>query len=335
MGHGEERLLAAASIDGGSPAAERSLEAGLSRRAPAATPRVALNRGGMESTYFALDLVRRHWDAVGEPRRRAVISRQPSSGRVGDPPLLNGAEVPEHDTLASMVDRVELVGAANIAAILVEPVRGGAEVVPAPTGYMEGIADLARACGALLVVDASICAFGRLGTWFGVERWNVAPDLVIFADGVTSGYQPLGGVLLAESIAACLSSPGWIRRDAGVHPIAAATAMANLEVLEEDGLTSRGWELETELAELLKPLAESAAVSHVRAGTGLLASVHFERGFLSGLDAGMATVVEATRERGVVVRASDSSISIAPALTIEREHLYMIADALACACASL
>ena len=75
-----------------------------------------------------------------------------------------------------------------------EPVIGAGGVYPPAPGYIEGVAELCERTGALLVIDAVICAFGRLGTWFGIERWNVEPDMIVFAKGVTSGYLPLGGV---------------------------------------------------------------------------------------------------------------------------------------------
>jgi putrescine aminotransferase len=95
------------------------------------------------------------------------------------------------------------------------------------------------------VIDSVICGFGRLGTWFGIERWNVQPDMISFAKGVTSGYLPLGGVMISERVA----EPFWAEPDAPVfrhgptyagHATCCAAALANIGVLERDGLISRG-----------------------------------------------------------------------------------------------
>ena len=94
-------------------------------------------------------------------------------------------------------------GAERVAAFFCEPVIGAGGVYPPPEGYIEGVADLCAEHGVLLVVDSVICGFGRLGTWFGIERWeDVRPDLITFAKGVTSGYLPLGGVIASGKVAA-------------------------------------------------------------------------------------------------------------------------------------
>ena len=124
-----------------------------------------------------------------------------------------------------------------------------------------------------------ICAFGRLGTWFGIERWpEVRPDMITFAKGVTSGYLPLGGVIVAGRIAApFFDRPGgpMLRHGATYagHPTCAAAALAVLDAYEAEDLIPRGQELEEPLLRALAPLADHPAVGEVRAGLGLLAAV--------------------------------------------------------------
>ena len=110
-----------------------------------------------------------------------------------------------HNSLEEMEETFARVGPERIAAVFMEPVIGAGGVYPPAPGYIEGLAELCERTGVLLVIDAVICAFGRLGTWFGIERWGVEPDMIVFAKGVTSGYLPLGGVMISERIA----EPFW------------------------------------------------------------------------------------------------------------------------------
>ena len=139
---------------------------------------------------------------------------------------------------------------------------GAGGVYPPPEGYIEGVADLCEEHGILLVIDSVICAFGRLGTWFGIERWpDVRPDMITFAKGVTSGYLPLGGVIVDGAVAApFFAAPGgpMLRHGATYagHPTCCAAALAVLDAYEAEGLIERGRELEGPLRDALAPLAE-------------------------------------------------------------------------------
>ena len=116
-----------------------------------------------------------------------------------------------------------------------------------------------------MIVDSVICGFGRLGTWFGIERWDVSPDLIVFAKGVTSGYLPLGGVVVSGRVSEPFwSGNGTIFRHGQTysgHPACCAAALANLDILEREQLVPRGRELEQPLFEALQPLASSPAVA--------------------------------------------------------------------------
>ena len=130
----------------------------------------------------------------------------------------------------------------------------------------------------LHVIDAVIAGFGRLGEWFGPERWGIRPDMITFAKGVTSGYLPLGGVVISGTIAAPFwdePNPPWFRHGptyAG-HPTCCAVALANLDIIEREGLLARGLELQDEIAAALRPFESHALVGEVRAGTGALGAV--------------------------------------------------------------
>ena len=156
---------------------------------------------------------------------------------------------------------------------------GAGGVHPPPEGYIQGVADLCAEHGILLVIDSVICGFGRLGTWFGVERWeDVRPAMITFAKGVTSGYIPLGGVVVRDEVAApYFAEPGgpMFRHGATYagHPVACAAALAVIDIYEREDLIPRGRELEAPLYDALAQFASHPAVGEVRGGLGFLAAV--------------------------------------------------------------
>ena len=178
-----------------------------------------------------------------------------------------------------------------------------------PEGYIEGVADLCAEHGILLVIDSVICAFGRLGTWFGIERWpDVRPDMITFAKGVTSGYLPLGGVIVDGAVAApFFAEPGgpMLRHGATYagHPTCCAAALAVLDAYEAEGLIARGQELEEPLRDALAPLADHSAVGEVRAGLGLLGAVALSEDALAA-DPGAVAQGRRGRARGRRARAA-------------------------------
>jgi adenosylmethionine-8-amino-7-oxononanoate aminotransferase len=193
------------------------------------------------------------------------------------------------------------------------------------------VAQICAETGVLLVVDAVITGFGRLGTWFAAERFGVTPDLITFAKGVTSGYLPLGGVLVAGRIAEPFwSTPGKIMVRHGQtyagHATVCAAGLANLEILERENLIPRGRELEGELYEALAPLKEHPLVGDVRGGVGLMASVAIDGTALEQDAALPAKVAKAARRHGVFLRPLVRELAISPPLIISVEEIGLLAD---------
>ena len=165
-----------------------------------------------------------------------------------------------------------------------EPVIGAGGVHRVPPTYLQGLQELCRRHGALFVADCVIGAFGRLGTWFGVDRFGLRPDMITFAKGVTSGYLPLGGVVVSGRVA----EPFWTPREDGGslwfrhgqtysgHPTCCAAAMANLDIIESEGLLERGRELEDEITAAFAPLGGADLVGEIRTGIGALGAVAFD-----------------------------------------------------------
>jgi adenosylmethionine-8-amino-7-oxononanoate aminotransferase len=184
------------------------------------------------------------------------------------------------------------------------------------------------------VIDSVICAFGRLGTWFGIERWpEVRPDMITFAKGVTSGYLPLGGVVVSGAVAApFFGEPGgpMLRHGATYagHPTCCAAAMAVLDAYENDGLIERGRVLERPLRDALAPLTEHSAVAEIRAGLGLLGAVGLSEDALAADPGAVAKVAAGARAAGVLVRPLLRGVAVSPPLIVEQSQLDEIAAAI-------
>jgi adenosylmethionine-8-amino-7-oxononanoate aminotransferase len=259
--------------------------AGLS---PIADPKVILNSGGSDAIDVACKLARRHWQREGKPAKTTILSREHAyhglhaygtsiagldfnrEGYGTESLVPETARVPVHDAdaLAATIARI---GPENIAALVTEPIQGTGGVNPPAPGYLEKVQALCREHDILLVVDEVITGFGRTGVMFATDRFGLEPDLVTFAKGVTSGYAPLGGVLVAPRI----WEPFYVDDPAtpvfrhgatyAGHATASAVALANLDVLEQERLLPRVVELEHRLDSLLKQLlARRPSVVDVR-----------------------------------------------------------------------
>jgi taurine--2-oxoglutarate transaminase len=194
--------------------------------------------------------------ATGEPRSWSQPS-MPGFVHVLDPyhGIERGWESPE-SSLRYLDEVVQLEGPHTIAAILVEPVTGTNGVLVPPDGYLQGIRALCDRHGILLIADEVMTGFGRTGTWFAVEHWNVVPDLITMAKGLTSAYVQLGAVGMRQKIADTFQDrpfPGGLTY--GSHPVACAAALATIAVYEEDGLIDRARRLGVVMAERLADLA--------------------------------------------------------------------------------
>ncbi|MBS1888578.1 MAG: aspartate aminotransferase family protein [Actinobacteria bacterium] len=318
----------------------------LAGLAPVADGHVFLTPGGGDGIETAAKLARRFWAVEGAPERNHLIGRASAfhgAGGFGTTiggieanlqdigPLVGGVSRVAYDSLDDLRAEIERLGSERVAAVFVEPVVGAGGVLPPPAGYIEGVAALCAETGVLFVLDEVICAFGRLGHWFAAERFGVEPDMIVFAKGVTSGYQPLGGVIAAGRLAA----PFWTGdgdyfrtgQTYSGHPACCAAALVNLDIIEREGLLARSRELEGVLADALAPLTELDEVSEVRAGLGLMAAVELAPEAI-GAGITVPAVFEATRAEGVITRPLGTSLGISPPLTITAEEIGLIPAAI-------
>ena len=214
----------------------------------------------------------------------------------------------DHDSVDELERELLRLGPDTVAAFFCEPVIGAGGVRLPADGYLEGVWELCAEHGVLFVVDSVICAFGRLGTWFGIERWpEVRPDLITFAKGVSSGYLPVGGVIASGAIAA----PFWEDGGAmfrpgppmpGIRPAARPRSPAS--TFSTRGADTPRSGARGDLAEVLAPLADHAQVAEVRSGLGLLAGVELAP---DALDADSSAVAKWCAQRGTAASSCGGS----------------------------
>jgi putrescine---pyruvate transaminase len=325
----------------------------LASLSPLDDARVFLTTGGGDGIETAAKLARLHFAVAGQDERTHVIGRTDGfhgvfgfgttiggieMNRTGFGPLVSGVSHVAHDSVESLEEELHRVGPERVAAFFCEPVMGAGGVLLPGERYIEGVAALCERHGVLFVCDSVICGFGRLGTWFGIERFDATPDMIVFAKGVTSGYLPLGGVVVSGTVAAPLWSEPTARpfrqgtTYAG-HPTCCTAALTNLDIIEEEGLLARSLELESQLADVLNAAAHAAidagTVSEVRAGFGLLGAVELAPELLAADPGLVARLGLAVRARGVMVRPLASSIAVSPPLVCTRAHLELIGEAIA------
>jgi putrescine---pyruvate transaminase len=318
----------------------------LTELAPVPDGRVFLTTGGGEAIDTAAKLARRYWSALAQPDRVHLIGRSAGyhgtngygtsiggieANRAGWGPLLPGSSIVAHDSLPALEQELLRVGPQRVAAVFVEPVMAAGGVHPPAEGYLEAVGALCDEHGVLLVVDEVVCAFGRLGHWFSSERWQLAPDMIVFAKGVTSGYLPLGGVIASGRVAAPFwDEPGTTLRHGATysaHATCCAAALANLDVLERERLLTRGKELEGALYAAVAPLVAHPLVGAARGGVGLLAAIEVVPEQLRG-GTTVAAIVAAARRRGVLVRGLGAGIALSPPLTITPEQIAVLGETL-------
>jgi putrescine---pyruvate transaminase len=232
------------------------------------------------------------------------------------------------EALAALIDEV---GSGSVAAFFCEPVIGAGGVYPPPPGYLEAVRAICRDRGVLFVADEVITGYGRTGRMFASE--GLEPDLVLTAKGLTSGYLPMGAVLVAGSVAEPFwHTPGFLWRHGYTysgHAAAAAAAMANLDIIEGEQLVQRVAGLQLGLTAALVPLRGHEYVVDVRSGAGLLGAVTLDPELLAADPTLMPRVLGGMRERGVLTRGlADGSVQISPAFVITRDELGVIAAAI-------
>jgi adenosylmethionine-8-amino-7-oxononanoate aminotransferase len=336
--------------------------------APAGLERVFFTSGGSESVESALKLARAYHRALGEPGRTKIIARELAyhgttmgalsltgleSIRTDFAPLVPGVThvpatwsyglpagadplAPAHAIEAAIVAE----GPATVAAVILEPVQNSGGCLVPPAGYFDEVRAICDRHGVLLISDDTICSWGRLGTWFGAQRFGYVPDIITTAKGLTSAYAPMGAMIVSDRVAEPFTSGETVFAHGltfGGHPIAAAVALRNLDILEEEDLLGRVRAHESELQATLDGLRELPLVGDVR-GAGYFwgielvrdasAARRYEPGEARHLVAWLGTALFGA---GLLCRAADRGypvIQLAPPLIAGPEEFAEIEDVL-------
>jgi adenosylmethionine-8-amino-7-oxononanoate aminotransferase len=311
--------------------------------APVPDARVFFCGSGSEAVDTAIKLSRLAQRLRGHPERTLVISRARgyhganlggtsaqgiALNREGWGPLVpEVVQVPSDDVEALSVLMAD--HADRVAAVITEPVQGAGGVFPPVDGYLAEVRALCDRHGALMVLDEVITAFGRLGTWFGAEYFGVVPDMITFAKAVTSGYQPVGGVVIGRAVRDPLEAdPSFILRHGYTysgHAAGCAAGLANLDLLEREALLDRVVPMGARLAEGLGAIAADGGIDHVRGLGGVWAI---------GLrpDQSALAIRDRMLELGVVTRAIGAdTCTFCPPLVTTDAQIDRIVDVVATA----
>lgn len=342
------------------------LAAELCAVAPPGFNRVFFTNSGSEANDTVIRLVRYYWALRGQPRRQVIIARRNAyhgstiggASLSGMPWMHAQAGLPIPDILhveqpygfglggdrdpaefgrriARQLEAAILdVGPERVAAFIGEPVQGAGGAIMPPDTYWPEVQRICREHGILLVADEVITGFGRLGEWFGSQHYGIEPDLISFAKGITSGYQPLGGVLVGDRVASVLVEQGgefFHGFTYSGHPVACAVARENLRILREEDIIGRTRSVTIPaFRERWATLAEHAHVGEARSA-GLIGALEIvrERGtrhrFAKELKAGERCRDFSIAE-GLVMRAVGDTMIVAPPLVITEAGLDELVD---------
>jgi adenosylmethionine-8-amino-7-oxononanoate aminotransferase len=345
------------------------LAARLASLAPGDLNRVFFTSGGSESVESALKLARNYHRARGKGQKHKVIAREiayhgTSLGALSatgitelrsqfEPLVPGGCHVPNTNlyrwpeerhplwAATAIEERIQFEGPETVAAVILEPVQNAGGCFVPPDGYFERVREICDRYDVLMISDEVICAWGRLGHYFGCERFGYVPDIITVAKALTSAYAPMGALIASDEVAA-----PFMEGDASFahgftfagHPISAAVAMANLDIFEREGLCGHVLAKEGEFRQMLETLYDLPIVGDVR-GAGYFHAIELVkdrdtkesfdeeeseellRGFLSG---------ELYR-RGLICRADDRGdpvVQLAPPLIADTEQFEEIHDVL-------
>ena len=333
----------------------------LSAVTPPQFQHVFFTGSGSEGNDTVVRMVRRYWDILGQPERQVIISRNnayhgstmagASLGGMSGMHAQGGLPIPHivhieqpywavhghgmsRDAFGLkaagwLEDRILAIGASRVAAFIGEPVQGAGGVIIPPATYWPEIQRICDKYGILLVSDEVICGFGRTGHWFGCETFGFQPDLMTFAKGVTSGYVPLGGVMVGERIARVLIEQGGEFEHGYTysgHPVACAVALANIRLIQQQNLVGHvhddvGPYLAEGFASLLDhPLVGDAETCGLMGAILLVRDKAGLKPFDPGVGIGMVCRGHCFAN-GLVMRAVGNRMIIAPPLVITRAQI--------------
>ncbi|MBP2259008.1 aminotransferase family protein [Virgibacillus alimentarius] len=368
IGHGQKELAEAANeqmtkiayssaFKGFSNEPAIKLAEKLASLAPGDLNAVFFTSGGSESNDTAFKLSRFYWKLKGKAEKKKIIGMQsgyhgvtqaaqsatgiPATHEFAGSSVEGFYHATPHLTNCELGDKndpnyensiralIEKEGADTVAAVIIEPVQGAGGVNMPPEGYLEAVRKLCDEFNILFIADEVICGFGRTGKMFGIENWNVQPDFMSIAKGITSGYSQLGGVMLSDEIRDTIVNYDGVMAHGFTysgHPTACAVALKNIEIIERDGLVENTKEMEKEMQKGLAYLEEKHDIVRNCRTLGLLAAFEVynpETG--EHLDPSLqaaATIVDECFDRKLILRhIGDFRVAIAPPLVISKQEI--------------
>ena len=331
----------------------------ISDVAPAGMSHVFFTGSGSEGNDTVLRLVRHYWALKGKPQKKVIIGRvngyhgstvagaslggMSGMHEQGDLPIPGIVHIPQPYWFGEGGDKspeefgiwaaeqlekkILEVGVDNVAAFIAEPIQGAGGVIIPPDSYWPKIKEILARYDILFVADEVICGFGRTGEWFGSDYYDLKPDLMTIAKGLTSGYIPMGGVIVRDEVARVVSEGGDFNHGFTYsgHPVAAAVGLENLRILREEKIVERVRE-ETApyLQKRLRELNDHPLVGEVR-GLGMLGAIELvkdkaTRSRYEGKAVGMICR-QFCFENGLIMRAVGDTMIIAPPLVISRDEI--------------
>jgi putrescine---pyruvate transaminase len=323
------------------------LAAKIAEITPGDLSAVFFTSGGSESNDTAYKLVRHYWKLKGYPNKTKIISRKKayhgvaigatSATGIQDFHNMTTALAPEFihaDTFSvdSVREIIEREGAENIAAFIAEPVQGAGGVNIPPNGYFQEIRKICDENNILFIADEVITGFGRTGKMFACEHWNVVPDVMLIAKGITSGYIPLGAVVIREKLHRDLIqlSEGTLLHGFTYsgHPTACAVALRNIQIIEEENLVENSRLMGEELHKQLKMLqSEFPIVGEVRS-LGLIGALEIVKNKQTNerFEKKLAPIIiNEARQRGLILRTvtfnDADTIVFSPPLIINKQEI--------------
>ena len=315
--------------------------------APVPGSKIFFTSGGSDSVETAAKLARRYWVEKGQPDRRYIVGRTKAyhgmhyagTSLAGIPGNIEGYGVLVADQAHVVWDdpqdlraTIEQLGEENVAAFFCEPVIGAGGVYPPPADYLTEVRKICTEYDVLFIADEVVTGFGRIGgSWFASGRFGLEPDMITTAKGLTSGYLPMGAVFVSPKVADPFfeaDAGRWFRHGYTYsgHAVAAAVALANLDIIESEGLLEESARLEQTLHTAFAPLAAHPDVVEIRSGTGAVAAVQ-----LADAPAAMKFATK-LRSFGVATRAAGAgAIQISPAFTMTDEQVGELVAAIGAA----
>ncbi len=322
--------------------------------------------GGAESNESAFKTARYYWRRQGKPDKIKIISRQhgyhgvtmAAMSATGLPnyhpmfgPLVPGFvqtaapyayRNPDVDAAAELEKTIQREDPDTVAAFIAEPVQGAGGVIVPPDDYFPRVREICDRYGVLFIADEVITGFGRTGSWFALTHWGVQPDIMSFAKGITSGYVPLGGIMLSDEVADVIRSGSgantWMHAYTySGHPTCCAVGLANLDVMERERLVERAAETGVYLQHRMKDLEALANCDGAR-GLGMMAAIELvqDKQTKQGFPAERAVSTRALQlaaERGLITRqrhyGQGEMIMVAPPLVTTRQQIDKIVAILA------